>query len=68
MSFYDVTALEVVLQAKIADILVDHPQGLPVTKLSEISGLNADKLSRILRLLATQHCFVECRSCSVVIS
>lgn len=59
MSFYEAAALEVVLQAKVADVLVDHPKGLPIAKLSELTGVNSDKLGRILRLLATQHCFVE---------
>ena len=38
---------------------MDQPAGLHVDELAERSGLDADKLGRILRLLATKHCFSE---------
>ena len=49
----------VVINAKIADILVDHPTGLHIRELAATSGLELGKLRRILKFLATKHCFRE---------
>jgi len=49
----------VVTEARIADLLLNKPQGLPASELAARSGLDAGKLTRILRLLATRHCFKE---------
>ena len=49
----------VVSDAKIADLLLNKPEGVRVEALAEQSGLDAGKLGRILRLLATKHCFKE---------
>ena len=49
----------VVSDAKIADLLLNKPEGVHVDVLAEQSGLDAGKLGRILRLLATKHCFKE---------
>ncbi|KAF5373523.1 hypothetical protein D9757_010489 [Collybiopsis confluens] len=51
--------LLVVTEAKIADHLLDKPEGIAATELATRSGLPAHKLTRILRLLATKHCFKE---------
>ncbi|KAF8191304.1 S-adenosyl-L-methionine-dependent methyltransferase [Pholiota molesta] len=51
--------LGVVITAKIADILVRKPEGLPVDHLAKQSGLDSNKLGRIMRMLATKHCFQE---------
>ncbi|KAF9068144.1 S-adenosyl-L-methionine-dependent methyltransferase [Rhodocollybia butyracea] len=51
--------LLVVTDARIADFLLDKPDGLPASELAVLSGLDASKLTRILRLLATRHCFKE---------
>ncbi|KAJ3761994.1 S-adenosyl-L-methionine-dependent methyltransferase [Lentinula raphanica] len=51
--------LLVVTEARIADLLLDKPEGLPVSELASRSGLDTTKLTRILRLLATKHCFKE---------
>ncbi|KAJ3982678.1 S-adenosyl-L-methionine-dependent methyltransferase [Lentinula detonsa] len=51
--------LLVVTEARIADLLLDKPQGLPASELASRSGLDTRKLTRILRLLATKHCFKE---------
>ncbi|KAJ3996156.1 S-adenosyl-L-methionine-dependent methyltransferase [Lentinula boryana] len=51
--------LLVVTEARIADLLLDKPEGLPVSELASHSGLDTRKLTRILRLLATKHCFKE---------
>ncbi|KAH7875000.1 S-adenosyl-L-methionine-dependent methyltransferase [Lentinula edodes] len=51
--------LLVVTEAKIADFLLDKPGGLPASELASYTGLDAMKLTRILRFLATNHCFKE---------
>ncbi|KAK1223496.1 hypothetical protein PQX77_013623 [Marasmius sp. AFHP31] len=51
--------LLVVTEAKIADLLLDKPEGVHVDQLASWSGLDAGKLGRILRVLATKHCFRE---------
>ncbi|KIK62312.1 hypothetical protein GYMLUDRAFT_995195 [Collybiopsis luxurians FD-317 M1] len=51
--------LLVATEARIADILLDKPEGLPASELALRSSLDAGKLERILRLLSTQHCFKE---------
>ncbi|KAF9479519.1 S-adenosyl-L-methionine-dependent methyltransferase [Pholiota conissans] len=52
-------ALQVVTQAKVADMLIGKSDGLPVAELAKQSGLDPNKLGRILRMLATKHCFQE---------
>ncbi|KAJ7832037.1 O-methyltransferase-domain-containing protein [Mycena olivaceomarginata] len=49
----------IVIEARIVDALSGHPQGLPVNELSKIVNIEAGKLARILRLLATRNCFIE---------
>lgn len=49
----------VVTNAKIADKLLGKPEGLTVKELASQAGLDAGKLGRILRMLATKHCFEE---------
>lgn len=49
----------VVTNAKIADLLLGKPEGLHVNDLAAASALDPGKLGRILRLLATKHCFDE---------
>ncbi|KAJ3933412.1 MAG: S-adenosyl-L-methionine-dependent methyltransferase [Lentinula lateritia] len=51
--------LLVVTEARIADLLLGRPEGLPASELASRSGLDAKRLTRILRLLATKHCFKE---------
>ncbi|KXN84698.1 Sterigmatocystin 8-O-methyltransferase [Leucoagaricus sp. SymC.cos] len=57
--FYEPSAIHVICNAKIADLLLDKPDGVHVSILAKESGLDEDKLSRILRMLATKHCFIE---------
>lgn len=52
-------ALLAVTDAKIADMLVGKPTGVHIDELSKQSGLDAAKIGRILRALATKHCFQE---------
>ncbi|KAF9014286.1 S-adenosyl-L-methionine-dependent methyltransferase [Cyathus striatus] len=49
----------VVTEANIADILADKPEGLHIDEIAKQTGLDAGKLGRILRMLATKHCFRE---------
>ncbi|KAJ6626254.1 S-adenosyl-L-methionine-dependent methyltransferase [Mycena sp. CBHHK59/15] len=56
------TCLLVAAEAKIADHLLDQPHGLHVDELARRSGIDSDKLVRILRLLATKHCFIEVKA------
>ncbi|KAF9052592.1 S-adenosyl-L-methionine-dependent methyltransferase [Rhodocollybia butyracea] len=51
--------LSVVTEAKIADLLLNKPNGVHVDELAELTGLDGGKLGRILRVLATKHCFRE---------
>ncbi|KAJ3768969.1 S-adenosyl-L-methionine-dependent methyltransferase [Lentinula raphanica] len=55
----EAACLSVVTEARIADLLLNQPEGLPATKLASLTGLHAGRLTRILRLLATKHCFKE---------
>ncbi|KAJ7487263.1 S-adenosyl-L-methionine-dependent methyltransferase [Mycena galericulata] len=51
--------LLVAADAKIADLLLDKPEGLHVDQLAYKTGINRSKLARVLRFLATKHCFTE---------
>ncbi|KAF9052593.1 S-adenosyl-L-methionine-dependent methyltransferase [Rhodocollybia butyracea] len=51
--------LSVVTEAKIADLLLGKPEGVHIDEIAELSGLDGGKLARILRVLATKHCFRE---------
>ncbi|TCD67183.1 hypothetical protein EIP91_000409 [Steccherinum ochraceum] len=53
--------LQVAIDYKIADLLLQKPDGVHVTTLAEATNIEEDKLSRILRLLATTHVFTEVR-------
>ena len=59
LQFEECAALQVALDAKIADHLEDHADGLHVREIGKRSGLDSDKLGRVLRLLATKHVFRE---------
>lgn len=58
---YMITAcLGVVNDGHVAEILREAgPQGLHVTDIAKRSGMNASRISRVLRLLATNHIFRE---------
>lgn len=58
-SDYTWACLRVVIEAKIADALEGHPNGLHVSELAKAVNLEPGKLAGILRLLATKHCFRE---------
>ncbi|KAI3600732.1 S-adenosyl-L-methionine-dependent methyl transferase [Moniliophthora roreri] len=57
---HEPACLLLVTDARIADFLVDKPEGMHVKQLAEASGFNdSDKLGRAMRLLATRHVFRE---------
>ncbi|KAJ7634566.1 S-adenosyl-L-methionine-dependent methyltransferase [Roridomyces roridus] len=49
----------VAVDSKIADHLLNKPEGLHVDELSKLTGVDSGKLARVLRLLCTKHCFAE---------
>uniref|UniRef100_A0A8H7Y8H6 S-adenosyl-L-methionine-dependent methyltransferase n=1 Tax=Psilocybe cubensis TaxID=181762 RepID=A0A8H7Y8H6_PSICU len=54
------SALRVVVDSNVVEILREAgPQGLHVKKISEKNGVEAGKLGRLLRLLASEHMFKE---------
>ncbi|KAJ7634571.1 S-adenosyl-L-methionine-dependent methyltransferase [Roridomyces roridus] len=53
------TCLLIATDAKIADHLLDKPDGLHADELSRLSGIDSGRLARVLRLLCTRHCFTE---------
>ncbi|KAJ6573975.1 S-adenosyl-L-methionine-dependent methyltransferase [Mycena vulgaris] len=57
--FQEPACMLVATDAKIADLLLNKPAGVHVDELSLKTGIDAEKLGRVLRLLATKHCFVE---------
>ncbi|KAF9479528.1 S-adenosyl-L-methionine-dependent methyltransferase [Pholiota conissans] len=57
--FEEPVAFQLVINAKIADILAGKPDGLHIEQLAKEAGLDPNKLGRILRMLATKHCFQE---------
>ncbi|TCD65877.1 hypothetical protein EIP91_002036 [Steccherinum ochraceum] len=57
--FITTASLRVALESNIADILKDHPDGLHVSEVASRSGIEQGKIGRVLRLLATKHCFRE---------
>ncbi|KAJ7931430.1 S-adenosyl-L-methionine-dependent methyltransferase [Mycena leptocephala] len=57
--FQEPECLLVVSDAKIADKLLDKPEGVHVDQLARTTGIDSDKLARVLRFLATKHCFTE---------
>ncbi|EIM86299.1 S-adenosyl-L-methionine-dependent methyltransferase [Stereum hirsutum FP-91666 SS1] len=57
--FEEPVCLQIVTESGVADLLVDLPEGLHIEELAKKSGIEVDKLGRVLRLLATKHCFIE---------
>ena len=51
--------MNVAITFKIADILEEQPEGMHIEEIGARSGIDAQKLGRILRLLATRHVFRE---------
>ncbi|KAJ7214521.1 S-adenosyl-L-methionine-dependent methyltransferase [Mycena pura] len=57
--FQEPACMLVVTDAKIADLLLNKPNGVHIDELSRKTGIDAGKLGRVLRLLSTKHCFAE---------
>ncbi|KAG8221333.1 S-adenosyl-L-methionine-dependent methyltransferase [Butyriboletus roseoflavus] len=56
---YDYACVRVALRENITDLLVDYPKGIHVNELSKIINIDAKKLARLLRVLATRGCYTE---------
>ncbi|KII84142.1 hypothetical protein PLICRDRAFT_179817 [Plicaturopsis crispa FD-325 SS-3] len=59
MGHFEIACLRVAVHNHIADILKKKPDGMHISELSKETGIESKKLSRILTLLATKHCFRE---------
>lgn len=55
----DWLCLLVAIEAKVADALSGHDEGVHVNDLSKSVKIESGKLARILRALATKHVFLE---------
>lgn len=51
--------MRVAIRTGVADVLAEFPDGLHVDDLGPKVNAEKGKLARILRLLATRHCFRE---------
>ncbi|KIM78300.1 hypothetical protein PILCRDRAFT_824514 [Piloderma croceum F 1598] len=58
---YEPACIRFAIKAKVADVLVGQPDGLPVAEIAMKTGIEQGKLARILRFLASKHCFREVR-------
>ncbi|KAK0222574.1 S-adenosyl-L-methionine-dependent methyltransferase [Armillaria nabsnona] len=56
---FEPACIRVVVNFNIADHLLDKPEGLHISDLGALSGAEPQKLGRIMRLLASKHCFRE---------
>ncbi|KAJ7637862.1 S-adenosyl-L-methionine-dependent methyltransferase [Mycena rosella] len=59
VNVFETNCLHVALSLKTPDILQEKPEGMHLTEISKHSGVEQDKLARILRYLASNHCFRE---------
>ncbi|KAK0476358.1 S-adenosyl-L-methionine-dependent methyltransferase [Armillaria novae-zelandiae] len=59
LNIVEPACIRVVVNFNIADHLLDKPEGLHISDLGALSGAEPRKLGRILRLLASKHCFRE---------
>lgn len=51
--------LRVVIDARIAEALEDKPQGMHINELAKKANIDSTKLYKVMRALATRHCFNE---------
>ena len=54
--------MDVLLKSGIADIVTTDKEGTSVDEIAEQKGMNADKLIRVMRLLATMDIFTEVKN------
>ncbi|KAK0214404.1 O-methyltransferase-domain-containing protein [Armillaria fumosa] len=59
LCMFEPACIRVVVNFNIADHLLDKPEGLHISELGALSGAEPRKLGRIMRLLASRHCFRE---------
>ncbi|KAJ7661851.1 S-adenosyl-L-methionine-dependent methyltransferase [Mycena rosella] len=59
VNVFETNCLRVALSFKIPDILQQKPEGMHLTEISKHSGVEREKLARILRYLTSNHCFRE---------
>ncbi|KAK0184328.1 S-adenosyl-L-methionine-dependent methyltransferase [Armillaria mellea] len=59
LNIIEPACIRVVVNFNIADHLLDKPEGLHISELGALSGAEPRKLGRIMRLLASKHCFRE---------
>ncbi|KAF9460451.1 S-adenosyl-L-methionine-dependent methyltransferase [Collybia nuda] len=59
LNIFEPACLGVVLRARVADVLLDKPAGVPVAEISKHCGVESRKLSRVLRTLCSNHIFRE---------
>lgn len=59
MEVTDSGCIDVAVNNGIPDLLKDKPEGVPVAELAKATSLDAGKLERIMRRLATTHIFRE---------
>ncbi|KAK0443652.1 uncharacterized protein EV420DRAFT_1484876 [Desarmillaria tabescens] len=57
LNMFEPACIRVAIEFKIADHLFARPEGLHVSELGALSGVEPQKLGRILSLLASKHCF-----------
>ncbi|KAG7439317.1 S-adenosyl-L-methionine-dependent methyltransferase [Guyanagaster necrorhizus] len=58
-NMFEPACIRAVINFNIADHLLDKPEGVHMTELGKLSGVEPRKLGRIMRLLASNHCFRE---------
>lgn len=59
MAHFGPLAVRIAIETRIPDLLVANPQGLSVPELAEKTGIDSRKLRKVMRALATRHCFHE---------
>ncbi|KAI9688867.1 MAG: hypothetical protein M1822_001224 [Bathelium mastoideum] len=57
--YFEARCLHIAAEKRIADIVSDRHEGVPVLEIADIAGADARKLSRILRCLCSIHIFKE---------
>ncbi|KAG7090647.1 hypothetical protein E1B28_009748 [Marasmius oreades] len=58
-AYFEPACIRAVAILKVPDLLLDEPQGLHVSEIARKVNVDQGKLARIMRLLATKHCFRE---------
>ena len=59
MQLHEPHCLHVALTLKLPDLLMEQTNGMHIAEIAKKTGVDEDKLGRILRLLASTHVFRE---------